>query len=1113
MSVLELFEEFRKNDLQLGVVGENLQILDLKGNLNDSLREKIKLHKQEIIKVLSKNYDIDCSDYPYSRLNEKSLNLLFEKYSSIQTIFPASSLQQGMFFQEAIAVGSCSYSRQLYFNLGKNADLKKYFSAWQKVADANEMLKACFTGFDTNEIHLVVPNSVTLPVEILDYSGSTEALAESAFLDAIHQEKIKPFDYTCAPLMRLIAMKMPGGVHKIIWTYHHSILDGWSLPVVVDAVEKIYQGDSDQVDSISYMEYVKWLSTRDEQEAESYWRECFYDYQYQSLKLGGDKPQGKGSSVECPILFDELTNKKILAWSAKHRTTINSLLHTAWSLVLKRYFNCPETVVGAVVSVRPPSINNVDKIPGLMINTIPVRLRYDIGDTLDSLLGQANYQNIAAMDYGNYPLEKIKKISGCNTQQELFDSLIVFYNYPDGSASLSNTSKSLESEIQASGFSDESNFPVTLLGTRNGDSLALSIKYNNTQVPPHLIDGLANALSNVLRQIVTLELSEKLINIALIESEYLKPIPKISAADGISFPIRSGLKGLLQYVANQNSKKIAIEYEDENYSYSELDKKTNKLARFIKSQLPCDKARVAVLLDKSIILVEVILACVKASIPVLLIDPKEPVSRISKKIQVANIDLLISHSDFSEDFCNQEYRLIDVDDASTQKSINKENSKTIPSDPAAEINDVVFLSVDANWNAEFVCKEISAAEVFDKLCNYNKAFVSKGNVVRACSSAIQSDWFGFGVLSSACNADHLVLVNEATDLITNNLLEVAVLQVTAEDITGLLNRKYAFEGVQRIDIYGGKLVDEDVKKLQKYIDINSVMSFSTSEQGYLFELCHQVWPSTGDAYKGWLAAPGENEIYVLDDGLNVLPTGAIGWLCHKSVHGETRSSIEMVKQFADGSVEFIDANYQYYYNDGRKIYFSEVEQVLKTVSGVIDAITMVRTDAEYEKGVRLVAYLVMKDNFIESLNGYTDNEEYYDEVFRIKRALSPLVLKSMIPDTFVFMESLPQHKHPILIRKNLRSPDKINKERRHHEEPTDDIERKILAFWEGGLLLNGLSVTDDYFDLGGSSLLQIKLLSLINKEFLVKLTWEDLFNKKATVRSQASRIKQELVLG
>lgn len=1109
MSVLELFSEFRANELQVGVVGNNLQIVDVKGNLNDSLREKIRLHKQEIIDILLQDYELDYADFEYSHLDKAAFSEIAKKYPAIETLFPASALQQGMFYQEASEGNSSAYNRQLYFNLGAEVDLDGYFSAWQNVVNSNEMLKACFTGFDTDEIHVVVPEKVTLPIEIVDYSITDDVQLESALAELTQREKIRTFDYSVAPLMRLVAVRMPDLSHRIIWTYHHAILDGWSLPIVVDAVDADYRGARDATTTPSYMEYFKWVASSDEQKAEAYWRDCFSRYDYQALPLGNAKPEGIGRTVEKSVITDDLLGKNIIAWAAENRTTINCVLHTAWSLVLQRYFNLAETVVGSVVSIRPPSIENVDKIPGLLINTIPVRLCYSNQTTLDTIIAQANQQNIAAMDYGNYPLNKIKKIAGCGSNQELFESLIVFYNYPLAATGGANYSAN-GNEIQASGFSEESNFPITVLGSRQGDGLVLSIKYNSAQIVEQLSEDLVSALRNVLVQIVAGEFSRKLDQISLVDVGQLKPVPVIKPLDAVAFPIRSGLKGLLQYIANQNAKSVAIEYEDESYTYAELDQKTNKLARFIKSSVPDGNARVAILLDRSLGLVEAVLACVKASIPVLLLDPKEPATRSIQKLKVANVDVLFSHSDFAENFQGAGYTFIDLDAATTLKHIHKENGKTIPSDPAAEAQDTVFLSVETNLDADVWCREIFATDVFEKLCVYNKIFGSKVGQVRALSAAIQSDWFGFGILSSACNAHHLVLINEATDLLTNDLLDVSAVQVTAGELSGLLNRKYSFRGIKQVDVYGGHLGDDDINKLRKYSSDISINVFASTDRNYLFELCTQLSVSISDAPKALAAVSNDVGIYVLDGGFNPLPTGATGWLCHKLPNGEVLRTTQMAVQLPDGSIEFVDSSYQYYFSDGQKIYFSEVEKALKSVSGVVEAVVMVRDDAEYERGSRLVAYLLMENKFVESLNGYTDNEEYYDEVYRIKRQLSPYVPKSMIPDTFVFMEDLSKNDHQVSVRKNLPSPDKINKARRHHEEPADDIERKILTLWEGGFLLNGLSVTDEYFDLGGSSLLQIKLLNLINKEFLIQLTWEDLFHQKSTVRTQASRIKQEL---
>ncbi|GAA6623075.1 condensation domain-containing protein [Scytonema sp. NUACC26] len=287
----------------------------------------------------------------------------------------------------------------------------------------------------------VVYRQVKLPLEIYSWIELSPQEQQQQLQTFLECDRQRGFQLSKAPLMRLTLIQTSSDVYQFVWSYHHILLDGWSLPLVFTEVLSYYEaltvGKELQLPpSRSYREYIVWLQKQKLETAEQFWRQTLHGVTAPT-PLVVDKPhhslsgkQSSSSYSEQILTLTPTVTSSLVSFARMHQLTLNTLVQAAWALLLLRYSGETDVVFGVTVSGRIAAIKGVESIVGLFINTLPMRVGVKDEDTVLHWLKEIHKQQVEISTYEYTPLVEIQRMSDVPRGLPLFESIVVFENYP-----------------------------------------------------------------------------------------------------------------------------------------------------------------------------------------------------------------------------------------------------------------------------------------------------------------------------------------------------------------------------------------------------------------------------------------------------------------------------------------------------------------------------------------------------------------------------------------------------------------------------------------------------------------------------------------------------------
>lgn len=298
----------------------------------------------------------------------------------IEGLYRLSGLQQGMLFHGLYNEGKGAYLEQMscdFINL--NIDILK--KTWDYIIKRHSILR---TSFIYSEISIPVQSvnrEVKLPLEILDYSELGKVRQEAALKEHEEADRNKGFDFNVAPLMRIALIKLSEDRYRMLWTWHHILFDGWSLPVFMEEFLSTYETYNSGKEPVKkevdkFEDYIRYIERGSKERQEKYWRNYMKGIEQSTLLpfIGAtaDRTKGKGEYETEVLHLDEETTALIEEFAQKNRLTINTVMQGVWSFLLHHYTGNENITYGAIVSGRPDDLPGVEQRVGLYINTLPL---------------------------------------------------------------------------------------------------------------------------------------------------------------------------------------------------------------------------------------------------------------------------------------------------------------------------------------------------------------------------------------------------------------------------------------------------------------------------------------------------------------------------------------------------------------------------------------------------------------------------------------------------------------------------------------------------------------------------------------------------------------------
>ena len=358
---------------------------------------------------------------------------------NIEAIYPLTPAQQTLMFHRLQAGRLDQGFLQLVCTLKGSLRISDLENAWIRVMERHSALRTSIHGEDLDQHLQIVHRRLPLPWVQEDWSEAAKLELPHRLKEFLRTDQERGFDLSKAPIMRLALLKLNEKSYRLVWSFHHILLDGWSGAIAIKEVFDQYQalGRGEELGlppARPYRDYVNWLNRQDAAKAEVFWRKALEGFSECSLLPTARETSHTNGSPRrtCyrQISLGAGTAAALQNLAQTHQMTFYTMLQGAWALLLNHYSGKRDIVFGSTVSGRPPTLDGADEMVGLFMNTVPMRARFSDDQLLLPWLGELQRLQFSMTSHETTPLTQILDWCEVPFSSRLFQTLLVFENYP-----------------------------------------------------------------------------------------------------------------------------------------------------------------------------------------------------------------------------------------------------------------------------------------------------------------------------------------------------------------------------------------------------------------------------------------------------------------------------------------------------------------------------------------------------------------------------------------------------------------------------------------------------------------------------------------------------------
>ena len=554
---------------------------------------------------------------------------------NIEAIYPLSPTQEGMLFHTLEGGRRGVYQVQYSCLLSGDLDADRLRQAWQTVSERHAPLRTLFTWEQRDKPLQIVRRRAALAWQTQDWRGLSDAEQTRRWRSWLAADLERGFELTRAPLMRFALLRLGDRRQRFLWSFHHLLLDGWSMRLLLGEVQQLYRAPADGASALPpaprYGDYIDWLQRQDLAPAEAYWRRALRGFTAPSTpalsRATPTRPHESLSATVAPVELGREASAALRAFAGAERLTLNALVLGAWAVLLGRYSGRDDVLFGVTAAGRPAGLADAERTAGLFINTLPLRLRLAHDTPTRAWLREVQARQLELLQYQTTPLSRVLRCSELPAGAPLFDTLVVYENFPP----LNRQPTAADGpplQVSDEHYVESSHYPLAILVVP-GESVTLLAVHD----PRRFAAAPVAALLEQLRDLLT----------ALPEHADRPPaeLPLLGACERervlvrwndtrAEFPRDRLVHELIEAQARERPEATAVVDDEQTLSYAELDARAERLARRLRRFGVCRPDTVVpVLLERSAAAVVAILAVLKAGGAYAPFDPAFPPGRVA----------------------------------------------------------------------------------------------------------------------------------------------------------------------------------------------------------------------------------------------------------------------------------------------------------------------------------------------------------------------------------------------------------------------------------------------------------------------------------------------------
>ncbi len=1049
------------------------------------------------------------------------------KPGDIEAVYPLSPMQQGMLFHTLYHPEAGQYFEQMSATFRGALDVEAFRKAWQRVIDRNAILRTSFVWKKVTRMMQVVHKQAELPFRFLDWRGVPPGEQESRFELLMKEDRQKGFHLGRPPLLRITLIQIGDDAYKFLWSHHHILLDGWSLPILLREVFAFYEAFREGREfrlppAPPFGEYIRWLQQQDTSRAEAFWKDYLKGFHHPTPLVvdthAGRDTVGEVDTIERP-LSRQLT-QALQELTGRYQLTLSTVVQLAWALLLYRYSGARDVVFGLTLSGRPHQLPGAENMMGLFINTLPVRVLLNPDQTVLELLQALQQRQVDIQEYQYTPLVEVHGWSEVPRNVPLFQSIFVFENYP---VDASIRQQQLSIHISDIRSYEKTNYPITVVSAP-GDPLVIKITYDIERFNQATIERMLGHLERIVSQMV--RDSRVLIReISILTPEERTQLLETWNPVPGELPLKRLWPQLIEDVARKHPERPAVWYRQQRLTYAELNRKANRLAHALRRLGVRPDDRVGVCLPRSTDLLVAIVGVLKSGAAYVPIDPTYPEDRIRFIVKDSRINILLSHSTLENVLSGFEGTVLYLDQEKALNGFPTRNPSPVlqPENLAY----VIYTSGSTGRPKGVMIEHRSVIHLMIAL---------KDRIYNRYGDKVYRATLNAPILFDA-SVQQLILLGmgHTLDIVPDELRQdgegllkfleerrIEVLDCVPTQLKLLLDAGLLENEVWQppICLPGGEAIDDHTWKLLQHsqrMDIYNMYGPTECTVDSVVSVVKETSarPNIGRALANMRA-------YILDAEGNPVPVGVVGEI-YLSGAGVARGYLDrpdltaerflpdpfaphpgarmyrtgdLGRWLEDGTIEFVGRADTQVKVHGFRIELGEIEAVLNDHPAVKAAVVQVHQDARGHQ--RLVGYWIRQADALETQT--RDLRDY----------LQARLPAYMVPAVLVEMDRFPLTPNGKIDRRALPKP-RIGQAEgfREYAAPRTPTEEILARIWEDVLGVPHVGALDNFFDLGGHSLMATQLISRIRNAFQIELPIRQVF-EVANLAELARKIDQAL---
>ena len=1064
------------------------------------------------------------SDFPLAMLEQKPLDVLLKNRHDIEDLFPLSPLQEGLLYHAAFDDDIGLYNQQITSEFHGHLNLEAFDQAWRCMIERHGIFRTSFLWSGTERPLQCVHQTVDCPTRYLDWRDTSTVEFEKKWQSHLDLDRAQPFDWKQAPLMRLVAIRIRDDYWRLVWSHHHLLLDGWSMPIVFKELLECYRvfsvgGEPQLPVPPPYVDYIASIQKLHRPDEASFWKESLGGVdELARLDLKPESTTSKTEAAEfnevdqylSPGLSDQLRQT-----AQSHRLTLNTLMQGMWALILARYSGRPDVVFGVTVSGRAMDLEGIESMVGLFINTLPIRLSLDSNVSMLDFLRSVQARQSALSQYEHSRLSDVLKWSEMPAGQSLMESILVFENYPIDE-SLSDKG-SLSFKVNNVQSIERTNFPIAFYVTP-GQEIHLRLVFRSDQFRTEAMQRIIEHAPVLLKSMVD-GVESPVSESVLMTKETAESMFSNWNQTEEPYDARSHVHMRVHEQASREPNRIAVVFKDEELSYGQLDQQSNQLAHYLRYQGVGPETLVGVFLNRSSRMMVCLLGILKAGAGYVPMDPDFPEDRLSMMLEDSEVSIVLTESDLLDRLPTSKAKKIvfDLEIEAIESQAIFMLEKLVNSENTAY---VIFTSGSTG-------RPKGVQIPHRALTNFLNTFQSKpgirSNDVLVAVTTLSFDIAALELFLPLISGAKLVIVDRDTSADGDRLAKAmnrhacTVMQGTPATWKLLLAAGWTPPETFRVWC-GGESFPEDIAEalLKNCGDIWNLYGPTETT----------IWSSISRVRKPedvrFIGRPiGNTQLYIVDAELNPLPIGGSGELCIGGdglAHGYWKRSDLAAERFVpdsfsgrvgarlyrtgdrarfgeDGTIEFLGRLDFQVKIRGFRVELGDIETAIRYHDAIQDCVVTVREDQPGQK--HLVAYLVTV--------GQPESDRLFTELREMLALRLPVY---MTPGFFLILESLPLTPNNKIDRRALPAPDHSSGSgTADYVPPRDALEEALVGIWSDVLDRPKIGIQSGFFEIGGDSLLAAQVLSWVRKIFHIDMSIRRVF-ESPTIEQLALEIRR-----